>query len=349
MLYTGETMVKEVVGNVIPDELILGPEPLDLTADADQADGDASFVTVDGQLTFGPSYDWTSNFDRAVSVGMGFRIPVTAAQLRSGIDRILVLGVMASRSSDSGGSALETLLQNHQRSSKGLSLLAQGIATNNTDGDGSGYSINDSLAHTQEVTGLDVPRFASGSATDGKLLADALGISYETLQYVFNSDNTGCSDPVAMNTALYPATLGYYFDTLLSPLVSDAGRDRLREFFVANVTGRGPLSPIRIGDQPYGILLTSDFTNWQERAIRERVDPFRTMLLKLLRYFDAIWSAIIPQLAFAGKPGLAADDMLLNVLGLQPGSVTFAQRIGYTLEYLANLVSFEAGGPKPSD
>ncbi len=342
MLYAGDTIVKEVVGNVIPDELNVGPEPLDLTTDADQADADAAFVTVDGQLTFGPGYDWTSNFDRAVSVGMGFRIPITADQLESGFDRILVLGVMASRSSDSAGSALETLLENHQHSPKGLSLLAQGTATNNTDGDGSGYSINDSLAHTQEVTGLDVPRFTPGSSTDGKRLADGLGLSYASLQFVFNSDNTDYDNAVAMNTALYPATLGYYFDTLLAPLVGEDGRDQLRDFFVANVTGRGPLSPVRIGDQPYGILLTSDFTAWRESAAVERADPFRATLLKLLRHFDDIWSAIVPQLAFAGKSGLAPDGMLLNVLGLQAGSVTFAQRIGYTLEYLANLVSFEA-------
>ncbi len=344
ILYTGGTIVKEVVGNVIPDELMLGPEPLDLAADADQADNEDSFVTVDGQLTFGPNYDWASNFDRAVSLGMGFRIPITPAQLQSGFDRILVLGVMASRSAASGGEALETLLSNHQHSPKGLSLLAQGTATNNTDGDGSGYSVNDLLTHTQEVTGLDVPLFTPASTTDGRLLADGLGVSYETLQFVFNSDNTDYSDAVAMNAALYPATLGYYFDTLLDPLVSESGRDRLRDFFVANVTGRGPLSAIRIGDQPYGILLTSDFVRWKETAVSAKSDPFRPMLYKLLQYFDAIWTAIIPQLAFAGKPGLAADDMLLNVLGLQPGSVTFAQRIAYTLEYLANLVNFEAGG-----
>ena len=344
MLYTGDTIVKEVEGNLIPDELILGPEPLDMTTDADQADLDASFVTVDGQLTFGPAYDWTSNFDRAVSVGMGFRIPITAAQLQAGFDKILVLGVLASRSPASAQTAVETLLNNHQHSPKGLTLLSQGTATNNTDGDGSGYSINDALSHTAEVTGLDVPLFSPESTSDGKRLADGLGISYETLQFVYNSDNTDYDDAVAMNTVLYPATLGYYFDTLLDPLVGETGRDALRDFFVANVTGRGPLSAIRIGDQPYGLLLTSDFSRWKETSVAGRTDSFRANLFKLLQYFDAIWAAMIPDLAFAGKAGLATDEMLLNVLGLQPGSVTFAQRIAYTLEYLANLVSFEAGG-----
>ncbi len=346
MLYVGETIVTEVVGEVIPDELFVGPEPLDLTADADQTADANSFVTVDGQLTFGPSYDWASNFDRAVSVGMGFRIPLTGAQLRTGFDKILVLGVMASASATTGETELETLLSNHQHSPKGLTLLAQGTATNNVDGDGSGYSINDALAFTQEVTGLDVPLFGADSTSDGRRLTDGLGISDETLQFVYNSDNTDFTDAVAMNTALYPATLGYYFDTLLDPLVPEAARDRLRDFFVNNVTGRGPLPGIRVGDQPYGVLLTSDFTAWKEQAVVARSDPFRTTLYRILQYFDAIWSAIVPQVMFAGRTGVATDTMLMNVLGLQASSVTFAQRIGYTLEYLANLVSFQDGGPE---
>ncbi|MEO5817902.1 MAG: hypothetical protein ABIT20_21710 [Gemmatimonadaceae bacterium] len=342
--YAGETIAHEVVGNVVPDELFLGPEPLDLVADEDQADVEDSFVTVDGQLTFGTNYDWASNFDRAVEAGMGVRIPLTATEASRGFSRILVLGVMASAASATGASFVEELMANHEHSPKGLTLLRQGTATNNTDGDVSGYSINDTLDHTQEVTGLDVPLFNENSTTDGRLLADALGVSYETLQYAFNADNTDYSDAVAMNAAMYPATLGYYFDTLLSPLVAEDGRARLRDFFVDNVTGRGPLAPIRIGDQPYGILLTSNFTAWKETPVVEKNDRFLAVLTSALKHFDAIWQAIVPQLMFAGKPGATTDDMLVNVLGLQPGSVTFAQRIAHTLEYLANLVDFQGLG-----
>ncbi|MEO8335836.1 MAG: hypothetical protein ABI664_12740 [bacterium] len=342
--YTGEAIAHEVVGNIVPDELFLGPEPLDLVADEDQADVEDSFVTVDGQLTFGSNYDWASNFDRAVEAGMGVRIPLNATEASRGFSKILVLGVMASAASATGASFVEALIENHQHSPKGLTLLRQGTATNNTDGDVSGYSINDTLDHTQEVTGLDVPLFNEHSTTDGRMLADALGVSYETLQYAFNADNTDYTDAVAMNVAMYPATLGYYFDTLLNPIVTEDGRARLRDFFVSNVTGRGPLAPIRIGDQPYGILLTSNFAAWKETPVVEKNDRFLAVMTSALKYFDAIWQAIVPQLMFAGKPGANTDDMLVNVLGLQPGSVTFAQRIAHTLEYLANLVDFQGLG-----
>ncbi|MEP7343631.1 MAG: hypothetical protein ABI877_00130 [Gemmatimonadaceae bacterium] len=344
MLYMGDAIVREVVGNVVPDELVLGPEPLDLIADADDPAVDDSFVTVDGQLTFGPSYDWASNFDRAVESGMGFRIPIADAQAESGFDKILVLGVMASATPETGERFVEDLLANHQHSPKGLSLLQQGAATNNVEGDGSGYSTNDSLTQVQEVTGLDVPLFDEQSDTDGRRLARALGINDSTLHFVFNSDNTDYRDAVAMNRALYPGTLGYYFDSLLRPILTDATRDRLRAFFVDNVTGRGPIAPIRIDDQPYGILLTSDFTNWKEDPRVVKRDPFLGRLYTVLRHFDAIWTAILPELMYAGKPGVGSDEVLMNVLGLQPGSVSFVQRVGYNAEYLSNLAGFQSGG-----
>ncbi len=349
MLFTGETMVREVVLNIVPDELFLGPEPLDLVAEADQADVEDSFVTVDGLLTFGTNFDWASNFARAIRQGMGCAIDLTADQALRGFDRILVLGVMASAASDSSRRMVEDLLANHHHSPKGLTLVRRGVATNNLDDNGAGYSINDAMDQTREVTGLDVPLFTASSACDGRILADALGIGYGTLQDVFNSDNTDYQDAVAMNRALYPATLGYYFDTQLNPVLSDSARARLRQFFVDNVTGRGPLPPIRVGDQPYGLLLTSDFAAWKEDAATVKRDRFLGVLHTVLKHFDAIWQALLPQLLYAGKPGVPSADVLMNVLGLQPDSVTFAQRIGYSADYLDTLADFQTDGQSFSE
>jgi hypothetical protein len=338
LLYHGET-VREVVGNPIPDELIVGPDPLELEANADQPDVEDSFVTVDGKLTFGAAFDWVSNFEKAVEQGMGFRIPISGGEVLQGFDKILVLGVMASADTNAGAGMLETLLGNHHHSPKSLTLLRQGTATNNLDGQGSGYSVNDTLDQTKEVSGLDTPLFTAQSDVDGRVLADALGIGHETLHFVYGADNTDGREAVAMNRALYPATLGYYFDSLL-PVIPEAARDRLREFFVTHVTGRGPLSSIRIGDQPYGILLTSDFTRFTDG---DRRDRFLSVIHAVLQRFDVIWQAILPELAFAGKPGLSTVDALLSVLGLQAASTTFAQRIGYSRDYLVNLTDFAAG------
>src|SRR5258708_2282425 len=134
MLYQGGTIASEVVGAVIPDELFVGPDPLG----ADQA-----FKTENGKLLFGGPFDWTSDFDKAVQIGMGFRIPLTAAQASAGFDRILVLGVSLSTDEGASQRRVEELIDNHHYSPKGFSLVLQGAATKNTNGAASGYSKND--------------------------------------------------------------------------------------------------------------------------------------------------------------------------------------------------------------
>src|SRR5262249_20929643 len=47
---------------------------------------------------------------------------------------------------------------------------------------------------------------------------------------------------------------------------------------------------------------------------------------------------------FVGKPGTDSAEVLMNILGLNPTSVEFYQRIGYSEEYLRNLTSFKDGG-----
>ena len=64
----------------------------------------------------------------------------------------------------------------------------------------------------------------------------------------------------AMQRALWPATLGYWMDKMLTPLFSDAVVAATREFFTGHVVGRGAVPSLRIGHQPYGILPTTAFS-----------------------------------------------------------------------------------------
>ena len=93
-------------------------------------------------------------------------------------------------SAEGGAALVEELIDNHQFSPKGFSLVPQGTPTNNTERDGSGYSDNDPYDDLAFLTALDPPAFDPAdldpkkSMTDGRLLADALGISYAPLQTV---------------------------------------------------------------------------------------------------------------------------------------------------------------------
>ena len=338
LLYEGDTLVKEIAGGAIPDELIVGPDPMDA--------GD-SFVDDGGKLVFGPAFDWMSDFPKAVAAGMGFRIPITATQAVSGFSRILVLGLRLSADETGGQQALETLISNHHYSTKGLSLVRQGTPTNNTDDEGSGYTKNDPFDAISYYVETGAPLFTGNDDTDGRRLADALGIDYAPLQFVRNSDATDAREAVAMNAALYAGTLGFYFDTLMQPVLSDAAQDALREFFVRRVTGRGPLPALRVGNQPYGVLLTSDFGKWQWSRLESAFDHgFLQKLGATVRKYHDLWTSVLGGVSHVGKPGSEGDPgaVLMDVLGLQAGSVSFSQRIGYSTDYLRNLDAFQYGG-----
>ena len=338
MLYEGDSIVKEVVGRQIPDELIIGPDPLE---------EEDSFVNKDGKLLFGEAFDWSSDFPKAVDVGMGFIIPITAQQAANGFSKVLVLGLSLSSAAADSKEMLEELIDNHHYSPKGFSLVRQGAPTNNTDEDGSGYIRNDQFNNISYYTETGAPLFTAEDDTDGRALADALGINYAPLQYVLNSDATDQREAIAMNTALYPATLGYYFDSMMTPVLSEAAQATLREFFVQRVTGRGPLPAIRVGNQPYGVLLTSDFSKWQWSKQEGPISPlFLHTLQQTLQKYHAIWLSLLGKLSYVGKPGTEDDPsaVLMDVLGLQSGSVSFHQRIGYSTDYLRNLDDFQYGG-----
>ncbi len=342
ILYEGTTK-KEVVGNVIPDELFVGPDPMEV---------DDAFVTKDEKLVFGEAFDWTSNFDKAIEYGMGFKIPLTASQATNGFDKILVLGLNLSGDKDTSKARLEELINNHHYSPKGLSLIKQGSPTNNTESDGSGYTKNDQFNEVSYYVETQEPMCFPGDDCDcdGKNLADALGIDYVPLEHILNCDATDYTESIAMNTALYPSTLGYYLSTMLRPALSEADQDKLRDFFVQYVTGRGPLPSLRVGNQPYGVLLTSDFSNWQWQKRENFLDtPFLNKLYTILSHYQSLYESLLPELKYVGKPNEDPSDVLMNVLGLQPGSASFYQRVGYSTDYLKNLDDFQHNGKYAAD
>jgi hypothetical protein len=337
ILYEGDQIVKEIVGSIIPDELFVGPDPMD---------AEAAFEKKDNSLVFGEEYNWMSDFDKAVASGMGFRIPLTPQQAENGFSKVLVLGVMLSAEETASQQSFESLINNHHYSPKGFSLVRQGTPTNNTELDGSGYTKNDAFNETSYFIETGNPKFSFPDECDGRNLADALGIEYAPLQYVLNSNAQDHKEAVAMNTALYPSTLGYFFGSMMYPVLKEPAQEMLRDFTVNHVTGRGWLPAIRVGNQPYGVLLTSDSTQWEWPDDRRLLqgNKFYETLWKVLEIYHSTWKALLNDLKYVGKPGTDPSDVLLNILGLQPGSASFYQRVAYSTDDLKNRDDFEYGG-----
>ncbi|MEF8974842.1 MAG: hypothetical protein V5A21_01260 [Halapricum sp.] len=273
---SGETKRNAVEGDPIREPLPLGPSP-ESVAEEELA----------GQGTDSPAQDrteWMVEFDDAEAVGMGLRLRLTSLSgfdPHRGFSKLTVVGVKASMDTDRTPEALSDLIDAHHYTD-GLEFLPQGTPTNNHD-ESSGYSRSDDPLESMGIEAGE-PLVESGDRSDGDLLARALAIDSETdhvFEHIENAGETEQRDARHMNSALWPATLGYLFQDLMihndltsNPSVFGGGmgknltgsdrrqrlnrlmlwHDAYRRHFVRYVRGRGPFPALRVGKQPYGIL-----------------------------------------------------------------------------------------------
>jgi hypothetical protein len=344
MAYSGDARVVEQLGNPIPSPLIVGPDPLAEKADQLRHDGDDVAVSA--------GMRWMFDFDEAVRVGMGFRVALTPAQYAAGFDRLLVLGVRLSADHSTGQRELEGLLRNHLHSRGGLSLLRQGTPTNNTDAGGAGFSSSSYAEASFQMLAGGGGQFEPATdwfrRADGQWLAEMLGIDPALLQRVQGAGHTDVLEAQAMNVALFPATAGYFMDTMMSPVFSEADVEFVRQFFTRFVSGRGMLSAVRIGQQPYGILPATVYSRmrWtpeREAATHGQSGLFQQQVTKLhevlMRAREA-WADAGRRVSRVGMPG-DPHQILLDILGLHANSAEFDYRYAESLQQVINNLNLQ--------
>jgi hypothetical protein len=335
-------VTRDVPGSPIPDDLALGPEPL-------AAEAAFGRDPTTGRLVVSDDLRWLVDFEEAVRVGMGLRIPLDLPRERQGFDRIFVLGIRASSDPPGARALLLRLLESH-RFSHGLELVRQGTPTNNTEETPSGHS---SAAADWEVALADEDRPAPVAetdelkTTDAERLARALGLPLEAMSvFAHAAELRDVAEAIAMNRALWPGTLGHFLRTLLANLVS---RDEIAfvERWATNlVLGRGVLPAVRVGAQPYGVLVTSTLAAWQWSATEVGRDRAHyEKLLALVRRAHGTWQQLATLVPRAGH-GDEGFQTLLSVIGLQASSVAFFARKGIADDYLDNLFRYAGIGPR---
>jgi hypothetical protein len=337
---------KQAFTKAVPDSLAVGPDPS--LSDSEQ------MKSENGELLLNEDLKWMADFEKAIDAGMGVKINLTTTEWRSGFDSLIVLGLKLSADEKEGQHALENLLLSHYYSSHGFGLLPQGIPTNNTDGEGSGFSRIDDADKSYDVVFKQKEIFEdsddSFTKKDGQWLAEILGLSTDTFKKIPFADGSDQSEARAMNTALWPATLGYFMDEMMGPIFTDSQIESTRIFFNQFVSGRGPAPAIRIGKQPYGILPASVFsrldferdrTHFGIRAFAA-TDNYFEQLHTLLLKIDKDWEKLLPGVSFVGKNG-DAHQLLLDVIGLHPGSVESYQRYAESIQQVFNQLNLAYG------
>ncbi len=327
------------VGALVPDTLILGPDPA-------QLEGEFGRDPVTGELKLDPGMAWLSDFDKAVEVGMGVRIPLPDPWHRTGFDRVVVLGLRLSSDDSESKQLVENLLNDH-RYTDGIAFLPQGTATNNSEDVPSGLNSFDP-SNEKSFQALDNPANANNwelthqhhLKQDGQRFAEALGIEYESVAPIENAATSDVAEAIAMNTALYPATLGDFLKDMVGEAFDDNTRNLLQGFFQSNVTGRGQIPAFRVGSQPYGVLVTSDLGRWQwSQGEHIRQEKFYNGLLMRIRILSGFWRQAVASVKHAGDKN-EPFQRLLEILGLEATSTDYFSRKAGVDEYVWNYYNY---------
>ena len=253
-------------GSVIPDQLALSPlfDPL-LMEDPNNTD------------PFAGDRKWMVDYAAAEAVGMAITVTqadLQGAQMGQGVERLIVLGVDWTQTPQSAAELVASLLDNHQHSD-GLSFVAQGTPTNNTGAKRSGFASNgadvvDALDPSQ--ADAQAAAVADELASAGARLQLLMGIPKPAVGpdgtplvgfdagLVPNANLLEGASAGHMINALWNATIGYTLRFFWNPLdssqtlIEDSAIEQLRAFAVRFLRPGGPLSALRVGNTPYGIL-----------------------------------------------------------------------------------------------
>ena len=247
------------------------PEPLHITPDP-KIHPNELVSTVGGQM-IDPRIEWIVNFDgandrpfgSAVKVGMGIVVPLQADEPTTGVDRVLVVGVKTTTGNSDDSLRLSSLWNAHHFTSS-MAFVPQGTPTNNTEGRPTSYPFTENAGEKSFV--IERQGSVLPSPNDDQAFNKATASSPGRIE---GSGNQQLENARAMRLALWPATLGFFLQRMMSN--EDGGglftSDQIlatKSYFTSWVSSRGVAPAFRVGAIPYGVLPIGSLAHWAERT-----------------------------------------------------------------------------------
>ena len=338
--------VARAVGAPIPDDLVLGP--------AQQAETWLSRDTATGKLVVPPALQWLVDFEAAERVGMAVRMPLAAPHDTAGLERVIAIGVRSATPAEQAPAALQALLAKH-RDGDGCEILRAGTPTNVSGSDvadDAPPSDADRLFAIEDAPPDIAPGTGLLGTSDGARLCELLGLQPEFVRRLPNAAATDIAEALAMNRALLPGTLDDFVGEFMRTVVSSEMAAGLHRFFVTWMSGRGLYPALLIGRQAYGIVVTSAWAGFQVAPgplpVPGVVDPAPALRTLIARHRPS-WDDVARRVAHVGRIGADPFALLLEILGLEASSTTFASRRAVSDEYLRQRTVFLARRPGDVD
>lgn len=287
---------------------------------------------------------WMVDFDEAVKAGMALKISLSSEEENNGFDQLFVIGMRASSDAQTSLIELENLITSQKNSKQGFSFIKQGTPTNNTEDSPSGYSWTEDADESYDriFKGSENFNITSDIKTqsDAQRFAESLNLNPAIFQGMPNANGKDQSESIAMNTALFPSTMGYFMEEMMDPLFNQEDIEATRKIFTNSVSGRGPIPAIQIGRQPYGILPVTTFSNLSF----SKAAFFENKLKSLINEIDKTWDSKVSDVSYIGKDG-DPHQILLDVLGLHSNSVEFYQRYAQSIKQVVSQLRLSTKNP----
>lgn len=243
---------------------------------------------------------WWSSFTEAVQVGLGADIDI-GASTPSDIEAIFVVGL--------GSQSPEGLFQAHRDAGR-LSVLTPGQATNTVEGEAA-VPVNGA-----PDTWRDLVMTPNAGQQQAYRISRALTNKSSALTPLPGGDYDDFTPGQSMIAALWPALWGHAFkDIWRWPSIDDTGL-----WAGQYLNPYGPLPPIRIGSQPYGLLPATSLALWKA----DQNDPF--LEAKVIGKLDDLRQRWVRQAQASGNVLDADTDRLLTLLGRTGTSNSYAYR-----------------------
>ena len=218
--------------------------------------------------------------------------------------------------------AIETLLLHHHHSRTGLALVPQGTPTNNTEQASAGFDrADDAEASFDMVVRRLRPRLPDqdrwADKQDGQWLAEALGLDPAVFATVPGARGTDQLEARAANVALWPATWGYFLETMLHPVLADrTDRVRARVLHEVRERPRPGAAPSASAGSRTGFCRRRCCRGCRPSAGDDRLLDTRflknlfTLLSKVAEAWEPL-AAAVPHVGTAGDP----HQTLLDIAG----------------------------------
>lgn len=258
---------------------------------------------------------WWSSWKRAQEIGLGIEITV-GTTTPDNIDALFVIGL---------GEADPAELFGGHRDSGALGLIEPGTPTNTVDGAPAVNMARDPETWRQIALDPSTPGWGS------REISTALTSKPDRLG-ALPGDNFNHVEPGhAMVIGLWPVLWGHALKDIwgLGDDVTVAGL-----WAGLHVVPEGPLPPIRINEQPYGLLPVTTFKAWQASLSDADFARIEEAMRPALIDMRAIWAEAAVS---SGNVVDADTERLLTLLGRTSSANAYAYRYFLSLELLQLL------------